>query len=263
VRAVVGAALVGLLAMSCASAPDVTEGSTATTTTTAPAVACRSAGPAIPAVTHDRSDVTADLDGDGVADRLSVFALTAREGDLLVQDREWRVHAALGNGADVDVRGGPGLDLAPVLLGATDIDHDRRAEVWVDPRDYNTARGVTLVVLDGCVPRQVTGTETPARFLFGRGGNCCPGMQPGVGCVDVDADGRNEILETVYDDGTEVDGATGVVTHRPPTWRYRAWALTGARVRLVRDQAEQPSDPNIGASFAPGLRCETVSLERD
>jgi hypothetical protein len=229
---------------------------TSTTTTTTPASGCPSIDPRQPASRADASAVRADLDGDGADDDLSVYATTARDADDPVQQRAWRLRAALATGAVVDVA----ADLfEPVLFGTTDLDGDGRAEAWLDPRDYNTAHNVELVVFDDCRPTLVTGPEGEVRFPYGRGGNCCPGLRPGTECVDVDGDGRNEIVTTAHDDGTDVNPDTGEPVHLPPTWAYTAYRLDGADVTVVREEADLPSDPGIGATFRPGLRCQGVT----
>ena len=170
------------------------------TTTAAPTNGCPAGGPAIPA--GSRTGSIPDVDGDG---RPDTAYLTPGGGP----DLQFGIATASGGGATF-----PFNSASPVRRRALVVNADERGplEIFLDD-----GRSVGLLVFQDC---RLVAVKNPqgAPYTFSLG---FTGAGTGVGCVDVDGDGKRDLvgLNVTKDDGgpgtvewtrttVELDGAS-------------------------------------------------------
>lgn len=159
---------------------------------------------------------TADLDGDGQDDTLGTDAGAGTTG----------LNVRLATGGTRSVAIGPnapaeGLANSPRVLGTADADGDGRDEVFLQlasglAEPATIVRLVQLVDCELVVAANLQGE--PYDFLVGTR-TLDPELQPpayellGVGCVDADADGRQDLVGlSTQQTGSQVDWTRTIVT---------------------------------------------------
>lgn len=182
-----------------------------TPTPTPPAGPC----PSIQADPVGDGLLTADLDGDGQDDVLGTGSGAGTTN----------LNARLATGTTASVGIGPnapaeGVANSPRFLGATDADGDGRQEVFVrlDSGLAEPAAVVRLVQLVGCELTVVANAQgEPYDFLVGTRTLDAELNPPAyelfsVGCVDADADGRQDLVGlTSRQTGSQVDWTRTIV----------------------------------------------------
>jgi hypothetical protein len=152
-----------------------------TTTTTAASTACEGEATVPEGAPHQ---TVGDVDGDGEPD---TAYLDGRPGGMIT----FGIVTAAGGGSSV-----PFESASPVERRALTADADGRGPTEVFLSD---GRSVQLLAFVGCRLRAVKG-EDGEPYTFDRG---FTGNGTGVGCVDVDGDGRRDLV------GLKVEGSEG------------------------------------------------------
>ncbi|HEX2038808.1 MAG TPA: VCBS repeat-containing protein [Acidimicrobiales bacterium] len=81
-------------------------------------------------------------------------------------------------------------------MGTQDFDGDGRPEIVVDPRDGATAHHVVLARAFGCRVEPMRSPDGGAlRLLAWQSSTGMPDAVVGTTCVDLDGDGRREVVE--------------------------------------------------------------------
>jgi hypothetical protein len=120
--------------------------------------------------------VLGDIDGDGRAD---TFYVGMGDGDL----RRFGVITASGHRSEWCVHNASPLE--PEILGVIDADQDGRPEVFVNPGRLVDV----LVFADGRLQPYLNKEGQPYELSIGFGP-----VGTGVGCIDVDGNGRRELV---------------------------------------------------------------------
>lgn len=192
-------------------------------------------------------DVKVDVDGDEKLDGFNV----CRPGKEPWYSERSVYHVETASGRVINTRVTPlWSGIAAKAIGVTDLNGDRRSEVWID-LGGNTVWWLGLVVFDEGVPREVITAPDgrPADFLYGNSGNSGASKSPGIECTDVDRDGDVDLVTTHY---TEVNPTFD----RVEGWSYVAYHFDGRRIREVsRGKGKAlASRPNT-LKWGTGLNC--------
>jgi hypothetical protein len=219
----------------------------------------------VPPGVHQDS-VEADMDGDGDTERFIAWA----ESDPKLYVIHVRVEDDEGFVIDREVGT---KTLRPDVAGATDVDENGRAEVWIADHE-----SVSLVVLDGCAlkpvervgPESITEDEIeksnrrrpeedlngwyPASFTALRESGSS-GFQGGTVCADVVGDDEMEVVAYEWnDEGLSLqDETTG-------WWHYYAYELKADRVHLVAKKSKYNRAKSDAFAWRDGFRCEDVAV---
>ena len=210
--------------------------------------------------------VEADMDGDGDTERLVAWAES--DPELYV------IHVRVEDDEGVVLDRAVGTKtLRPDVAGATDVDRNGRAEVWIADHE-----SIHPVVLEGCVLKQVerVGPESiteegieesnqrrPSDDLnswypasFGALRDPSGSYQTGTVCADVAGDGGLEIVEYEWND----QGVSGPTDETTGWWHYYAYALKGDRVYLVAKEEEDNRNKSDAFAWKDGFVCEDVAV---
>jgi hypothetical protein len=209
--------------------------------------------------------VDADVDGDDAEEHLIFRQVTnaaPRAGGCpRVSQFDWRITGALTSGGTIDDPVFATWNPRPI--GVTDLDRNGRDEVWVDEGNGATAFSVGLVVYDSGRMRPVTDRDStddrPADLLWSQSSNSCIGLVVGVGCSDMNGDGRYEIVATEHDAGlARTEGGDQEQT-KPETWGFTTLALSGTTLHEVRHVSGLRKQPDLrGVKFESGVSCQTI-----
>ena len=195
-----------------------------------------------------QSSIRADFDGDGRDDRLVIYST----GPESYGGDEVRLRAELANGITTDhVADEWHTEWGAEILGTSDVDNDGRAEAWVGletNKDFNLG----LLMFDSCDAREVTVERESDSYYKDRLDTSSeygppPNSTGNVECVDIDGDGRTEIVETRHQE--KWDKPQTDPSDEPPSeawWKYTAFRLDGSRLRIVADDngKELSESPN-------------------
>ena len=216
----------------------------------------------MPSNARDVTTASGDLDGDGLTDRFATYHVPTGEQEEVLDEpgmyvdefEPWRMRVELATGAVSD-EVLTSWDHAAEVVGAVDVNGDKRAEVWINPRDGFTGHSLGLVLFDGCQLKQVSDQDgRRARFTDHITGaeSCCASV--GVECADADGDGRTEVVETRTEGGHDPRNGENV----PRSWSYSAYRLEGDSVLRVGGADKLPEQPDLPLTFDDGLNCGSV-----
>lgn len=207
-----------------------------------------------------RSTIRADVDGDGLPDVTTVYMLPSgrteeshdEPGLAIDPDPKVRARVETGDGSVIDEEL-PWWVYQTDVEGATDLNGDGKAELWIDPHDGATAHHLGMVVFVDCGPRQVRADGPgPAAFLYSATGNASMGATVGIECVDLNDDGVVEIVtkDLEVDEGSE-------------RWSYVAYRLEADTVTVVAEEHGEALATAGGGQLVnwrqDGLSCRRVA----
>jgi hypothetical protein len=201
-------------------APSTTTSATGGTTTSAPGGCAVSTHGSVP--TGAASREVRDLDGDGQAD--TVFVTAGADGG-----KQFGVVTAGGLLSTWTAADASGAD--PSVLGVVDADQDGHPEIWVNP-----GRHVVLLTFTDCALQPFRNAQNqPYEFSIG-----FEDTGTGVGCIDVDHDGRRDLVG--LEGGEAKDGKVA--------WTRTIVELDGTRARNGATDSGTYTSPKDDAAIA-------------
>ena len=192
---------------------------------------------------QNRDVLYVDLDADDLPD--SVVADSGPPAAGI----SWRLMLLIELSSGRTIRHRASWDSAVGLFGATDMNRDRRPEIWID-LGGNTAFTAGLITFDQdhSVLEIEPGPESFGVFTYyGKG----PNLTLGLECTDLDGDGKAEIVETEQQAAITGDP---IYEDAPEHWRYLAYRFDGRSVALLREERgrsleTRPRPPHWSSAF--------------
>lgn len=204
------------------------------------------------AVVADRptQEIEADVDGNGRADRVRTFR-SSPSPPQGVSPLESLLQVTFDDG-----RNSQAASLtSPDILGAVDLDGDKRAELFV-ANVGNTGRGGSIWRLDGCA-LDVVRTELGEPFVYvfwGTGRGCAPTCYPSVHCDDLGSE-----IELVLSNASRANATGDVVPpltdDLPYAWNIDRFRLHNGRAELVSHNEGTARHANLPVAKTQGFHC--------
>lgn len=200
---------------------------------------------ALPEDRRQESLATADVDGDGRADTVLVYAAGPVE-----DPSSWRLRVELAGGGALETSIDPtgGVVSPPRAMGGFDVAGDGRDEIWATVGSGAATQLVALWTVDGCDLVQVSFDGAEVVFPIG----ATVGTLSGLECRDIDADGVNDALVAwngMSDDGTNYELQGQVFTLEGSELRLRQ--TDGLTVDITSADGGRYADLDCGSLTLP------------